>query len=157
MKTKILILATLILALAVGTIRGQMVDEAEVRELSEKYSTGVTKTPSLPLLDLSRLKISNSYSMMFYSGGGISGQQGVFNTTLQYQISNPLTLTVNLAMLHDPGALFNNSNFGNSAKIMPSGRLDWRPSENFWMTIGFETVTMNRYGYFNPGRYHYWR
>ncbi|MFH1700407.1 MAG: hypothetical protein ABIE07_07445 [Candidatus Zixiibacteriota bacterium] len=137
---------------------GQMVEKAEVRELTEKYDMGLGKQPSFSLLDLSRLNFAHSYSLSFFSGGGISGSQGLYRGALTYQLSKPLTLTLGLGIFHDPGSLISGDRgSNNSAMFLPSGYLDWKPSDNFRMSIGFETVPAYRYGQNNLGRYSFWR
>ncbi len=137
----------------------QMADEVEVKEVTEKYDLGVSQRPSVSLLDLSRLDFSHSYSLSFFSGGGYSGSMGLYSGTMRYRLADPLTLTFNLGILHDPGSLFGNSSFNRSSVFLPSGYLDWRPSDNFRMSIGFETVPAyyNHRGYYYfPGRYYDW-
>jgi hypothetical protein len=59
--------------------------------------------------------------------------------------------------MHDPSSVFGDSKFSENAVFLPSGWLDWQPSKNFRMSIGFETVPAyyngyNRGYYYNPGR-----
>jgi hypothetical protein len=136
----------------------QMSDQAEVREINEKYDLGLSRRPSLPFIDISRLDMTQSYSIGFYSGGGFSGTQALYSNTITYQLAKPLTLTLNLSILHDPGALWSDKSLGNTATFLPSGRLDWRPSDNFRMSIGIETRPAYYNGdYYNSGRYRFWR
>lgn len=138
----------------------QMADQVEIKDITDKYDMGVTRQPSFSLIDLSRLHLSHSYSVSFFSGSSASGSQALYNGTVTYQIAQPLTLTLNLGILHDPGAIFGGqSNFGANATFLPSGWLDWRPSENFRMSVGFETIPAYGYnnGMYNMGRYRYWR
>lgn len=140
-------------------VTAQMADKVEVKEVVEKYDLGLTKQPTLPFFDMSRFDLSHSYSIGYYSGSGFSGTQGMYSGTIRYQIANPLTLTLNLGILHDPGAVFGDKKFSDNSIFLPSGRLDWRPSKNFMMSIGFETVPAyyNRGYYGYPGRSSYWR
>jgi hypothetical protein len=147
----------LILSLSV-TAMAQKADKVEVKQATDKYDLGLAKRPSLPFFDLSRLNLSHSYSIGFFSGGGQSGTRGLYSGTLYYQLARPLTLTLNLSVLHDPGALFGDGRFSDNARFLPSGWLDWRPSKNFRMSIGFETVPMyydRGYDYYS-GRSLYW-
>lgn len=156
-RIKYFVTALIVLALPLVSA-AQMADRVEAKEVTQKYDLGLTKPPSLPFFDLSRLHLSHSYSISYISGGGFSGTQAMYNGTLQYQLAQPLTLTLNLGILHDPGALFGDKNFSSNARFLPSGWLDWRPSKNFQMTIGFETVPASYYRgyYFYPGRYTDW-
>ena len=142
--TRYIVTALIVLTLPVVSA-AQMADRVEAKEVTQKY-------------DLSRLHLSHSYSISYISGGGFSGTQAMYNGTLQYELARPLTLTLNLGILHDPGALFGDKNFSDNALFLPSGWLDWRPSKNFRMMVGFETVPASYYRgyYYYPGRYSDW-
>ncbi len=158
MKLMRIISMMALLAVLPLSAQAQMTDQSEVRQINRKYDVGVTKRPSLPLIDLSRLHMTQSYTMSFVSGSFGSGMQGLYQNTLSYQLANPLRLTLNMGILHDPSALVGNSQFSNSMRFLPSGWLDWRPSENFRMVVGFETIPAGYYnGYYGSGRYDYWR
>jgi hypothetical protein len=135
----------------------QMADQAEIKEITKKYDRGLTKPPSFSFLDPSRFNLSHSYSLSFFSGGGVSGSMALYNGTVTYMLAKPLTLTFNLGILHDPSSIWNDKRVGNSAIFLPSGRLDWRPSKNFLMSVGFERVPAYYRGYYLPGGYRYWR
>jgi len=156
---RLLISVMVIMAVSLPVmVSAQMADQVEVKEVTGKYDLGLTKPPSLPFFDPSRFNLSHSYSIGYFSGSGYSGTQALYNGTVRYQIASPLMLTLNLGVLHDPGAIFGDKKFSDNSRFLPSGWLDWRPSKNFMMSIGFETVpAYNRGGYFyNPGRSWYW-
>jgi len=46
------------------------------------------------LLDMSRISWSHSYSGTYFSGGSSSGSLGMFNSTMMYDISSKLSLSV---------------------------------------------------------------
>lgn len=156
---RLVLFTTMLVMLIPAICFAQMTETAEVKEITQKYDMGVTKTPSVSFLDLSRLNISHSYSIGYFSGGGISGSQAMYNGTIQYQLANPLTLTLNFGVMHDPSALWGGqSQLGTDTKIYPSGMLDWRPSENFRMQVGFSSYPATRYvSPFSLGGYDYWR
>jgi len=141
-------------------VSAQMADEVEVKEVTEKYDLGLSRRPSVSLIDLSRLDFSHSYSLSYFSGGAYSGTMGYYSGTMRYRIADPLTFTFNLGILHNPGSLFGGSgSFSRNSMFLPSGRLDWRPSDKFRMSIGFETVPAyynHRGYYYYPGRYFDW-
>jgi hypothetical protein len=144
----------------------QMTDKVEVKQITDKYDLGLTKRPSLPFFDLSRFHMTQSYSIGFFSGGGWSGTRGLYNNTITYQLANPLRLTLSMGILHDPSSLWGDKRSSNATTFLPSGWLDWRPSDNFRMLVGFETIPGNYYngyygygynGYYGMGRYDPWR
>jgi hypothetical protein len=158
LNTSLAILLIIFLPLMAGA---QMADEAEIKEVKEKYDLGLKRQPSLPFFDLSRLNLSHSYSLTYFSGSGYSGTQGYYSGTLRYKLAQPLTLTLNVGILHDPSTLVGAKSFSDNSAFFPSGWLDWRPSDNFRMSIGFETMPLSSYKYrgYYPysGRPWYWR
>jgi len=134
------------------SLSAQMTDQAEVEKITQEYDLGLSRRPSVPLLDLSRLNMAHSYSISFFSGGGQSGSAALYNNTMTYRLADPLTLTLNLGILHNHGAIWGDNN---KAVFLPSGYLDWRPSKNFSLSVGFESVPAYYNGYYNAGRYWY--
>ncbi len=108
---------------------------------------------STSLFDPSRLKMSQSYSFGYYSGGGTSGSIGYYLNSLEYTISNPLKVRVDLGFVHNPSALFSrNSSASKSGAFVPGVSVDWRPSSAFHLMLDFRQVPVyNGYNnYYNP-------
>ncbi|MBD3257423.1 hypothetical protein GF377_03240 [candidate division GN15 bacterium] len=129
----------------------QQADQASLREVSSPSGIGVK--PSLSpssLLDASRISWSHSYSVSFFSGGNTSGSVGLLRTTMFYDISDNLKLSVNLGMTHNPGALWGDKH-NHNAQFLPGFQLDWRPSEKVFMSISVQTYN----GWTSP--YNYYR
>jgi len=105
------------------------------------------------LLDFSRIRWSHSYSVSFFSGGTSSGTVGLLNTTMFYDISRSLSLTVNLGIEHSGGAIWGDAS--NKARLLPGFHLNYHPSENFQMSVSFQRLDglYSPYGgsYFGPG------
>lgn len=143
---KLLLNTILILAL-VGTVSAQQADIASLRDASANAQTGFGISPAgnpFSLIDLSRIKWSHSYSVSFFSGGNSSGSLGLLNSSMAYEISSKLHLSVNLGVLHRPGALWSGDQSGTS--FLPGFRLDYKPSKNVHMSI-----SVQRYGgYVSP-------
>jgi len=98
------------------------------------------------LLDPRRIKISHAYSFSYVSGSGYSGSVGMYLTAIQYQIAGPLILRVGLAYAHDPSTLFGQKLGGLVQEgLYPSFQLDYRPSSNFYLGIGYQRVPYNPY------------
>jgi hypothetical protein len=104
------------------------------------------KQAGFSLLDPSRLHISHSYSMSYYSGGGRSGSVGLYMSTLQYQLSRPLSLRVGLGYLHQPLGFLNSNAHPVENEILPNFRLDFRPSDNFHFMVDYMTIPSSAYG-----------
>ena len=130
----------------------QDLDQAKLAEPNATNSIGVTPVPTpFSLLDLSRIKWSHSYSVSFFSGGGQSGQLGVASTSMFYEFNDKLSLQVNLGILHNPGALWGDKN-NNNATLLPGFRLDYRPTDNVFMSVEYQQVAGGMYPY-GFGRY----
>jgi len=98
------------------------------------------------LLDPHRLKITQAYSFSYVSGNGYSGSVGTYFSTIQYQLARPLTLRVGLALTHNPLSVFGGQSGGIATEgLYPSFQLDYRPSSNFYLGIGFERVPAYAY------------
>lgn len=107
------------------------------------------------LLDPSRFRMRQSYSVSYMSGSGSSGSVGVYMNNIEYQLFKPLTLRVGLGYLHQPFG----SRGANSAGIsvddgffIPSAGLEYRPSRNFLLMVDFRqypsgTSPYSRWGY----------
>lgn len=93
------------------------------------------------LLDLSRLEMRHSYSVSYFSAGGSGTTIAMYMNSMKYRISNPLTLKINLAWVHQPGALFskNRGTPTDYGKILPSFTLEYRPSEKFYFELGYHS------------------
>ena len=92
---------------------------------------------SFSLLDPQRLKMYHSYTFSYFSGAKASGSFGVYSTTLKYQLSNPLTLTLSLNYLHQPLSVFQQDDLRVKNGILPNFQLHYRPSNNFslWINV----------------------
>jgi hypothetical protein len=139
-----------------GLVSAQQSDVASLKETTAGVRTGLGINPAVTpysLLDLSRISWSHSYSVAFFSGRGSSGSVGLWRTTMDYDISSRLHLSVNLGVLHNPGALWGNAEA--DATVLPGFRLDFRPSDNIFMSISVQQGL----GYYSPyyGRPYYGR
>ena len=105
-----------------------------------KNLLGLTSnTKSLSLLDPSRVKINNSYSFSYFSGGNTSGSFGIYTTTLKYRVSNPLSIALSLNYLHQPLSVFGRDDLRIKNSIMPNFQLYYRPNNNFSFMINVLT------------------
>ena len=107
------------------------------------------------LLDPSRFKMSQSYTMSYFSGSGSSGSVGLYMNTIEYRLSDPLTVRVGLAYLHQPLGFLSNSGARSGldeGRLLPNFSLLYRPSNRFQLLIDYRTVpTIGEYG--GLGRY----
>ncbi len=96
-----------------------------------------SNTKSLSLLDPARLRMYHSYTFSYFSGAKTSGSFGIYTTTLKYQLSNPLSLTLSLNYLHQPLSVFGRDDLGVKNSILPNFQLHYRPSNSFslWINV----------------------
>ena len=146
MRVSLIFLTLLVCAVPLSA---QQADVASLNSSISNAGLGVRPLSSpFSLLDASRITWSHSYSVCFFSGGNTSGSLGALNSTMFYEISPKLSLTINLGMLHNSGALWGNGD--HSATLLPGFRLDYQPSENVHMSVSYQRYN----GYLFPN---YWR
>lgn len=149
------LLITLLITLMAGVVSAQLVDQADaVSTPTQQKIYGVEPAlSSFSLIDFSRIKWSNSYSVSYFSGGSYSGSMGYYNSSIFYEFSPKLSMTVNIGVSHNAGSLWGDGN--NDASILPGFRLDYHPSEKFRMTLMVQRLDgsylpYNGY-YYRPG------
>lgn len=141
-------LSVALLLLCVGAVSAQQADLAQLQTNTARTDLGVKAAPSpWSLLDASRITWSHSYSVSFFSGGGTSGSLGMLNSSMLYELSPSLHLTLNLGVLHNTGALWGDGEY--NASFLPGFRLDYQPSEKFFMSISVQQYN----GYASPFYY----
>jgi hypothetical protein len=126
-----LLLAVFLIAVA-GCVSAQMADRAQLDNMSRTSSLSVKPAANpFSLLDMSRISWSHSYSVSFFSGGAMSGSVGLLNSTLLYEFSPKLSLSVNLGVAHSAGQWGQ----GRETTVLPGFTLDYHPSEKFRLTF----------------------
>jgi hypothetical protein len=112
-----------------------------------------SNSKSFSLLDPQRLKMNHSYSFSYFSNGQTSGSFGVYTTTLNYQLSDPLSVTLSLNYLHQPLSAFRQDALTVRNRILPNFQLRYRPNSSFSLWINVLTLPA-AYG---PGNESFWR
>ena len=112
-----------------------------------------SNSKNFSLLDPQRLNMNHSYSFSYFSNGQTSGSFGVYTTTLKYQLSNPLSLTLSLNYLHQPLSVFRRDALTVDNRILPNFQLHYRPNSSFSLWINVLTLPA-AYG---PGNESFWR
>jgi hypothetical protein len=136
MKKTILTLATLLFAVSVSA---QHVDRATLQQVSSMNPIGMKTSSALfNLIDLSKIRWANSYSVSYFSGGLNNGSMGMLHTSMLYPFSSKLNLMVDLGVAH--GISGNLSAPGRNVSLLPSFWLDYRPSKNFSLSFGYQTI-----------------
>ncbi len=145
MKKIILILLVIVFA---SSSFAQFSDVATLEKVKGNTLFGVKPASSLfSLIDLSKIRWSNSYSVSFFSGGSNSGSVGMLNTNMFYDFSSKLTVGLNLRMFHNPGSIFDKTASSNQS-ILPGFMIDYRPSKNFSLRIDYRSQDRNQPYYY---------
>ncbi len=120
-------------------VAAQFVDDVSYQGYQRSNSLGVAPAVSpFSLIDFSRVRWSNSYSVSFFSGGNSSGSIGMWNSNMSYDLSRSLSIAFSVNLVHNPGGLLGNTN--NDACILPGFSLDYHPSRNFNLRIDYRTL-----------------
>ncbi len=111
----------------------------------------------LSILDPSRLNMSHSFSMSFFSVDGKGVSQGLYLNTLTYQIANPLLVRLQWGIQSYPYNTLAKSHPAFQSGLFLSGaELQYKPSDKFEMKFQINQMPYyNRYGsgwYRNPYR-----
>jgi len=119
-----------------------------------KDQNSISKT-HWSLFDPSRLKMHQSYTFGYYSGGGRSASIGYYLNSIEYTFANPLTVRFDLGFVHNPGAIVGTSAASRSSAFVPGISVNWRPSSNFNFKLDIRQVPIvngnGYYDYYNPG------
>jgi len=126
---------------------------SEVNSQDKDLLGFTSNSKNLSLLDPQRLKMNHSYSFSYFSNGQTSGSFGVYTTTLKYQLSNPLSLTLSLNYLHQPLSVFRRDALTINNRVLPNFQLHYRPNSSFSLWINVLTLPA-AYG---PGNESFWR
>jgi len=129
-KIKIVLIAVLI-ALACMSLSPAQAQTSQDNLGNTSILGNKSNTNSFSLLDPSRFKLYQSYSFSYFSSGNTSGSLGIYTTTLNYQISNPLSLTLSLNYLHQPLSVFGRNDWGIKNSVLPNFQLLYRPNSSF--------------------------
>jgi len=116
---------------------------------------GRYSTPTLGLIDPSRLTVNHAVSFGFSSGGGNSLMKSLYAANFTYRLSNPLTLNFvlgmqNLQLNGIPGQ-------GSQNAFLGGFSLDYRPRKNILFRFEMQNVPQGiwPYGGVYPNSYKY--
>ena len=146
----------LILTLPVaGFAQYKYQDRSPTVSESLRIPTGYNGGLFFGLIDMSKLKMQQSYSMGFSSGGGQSGSYGMYLNNILYPINDKVILNLNLGYVHNPFASFQTpSPAAFQGRFIGSGDISFFPTEN--TQLRFSISNLPRYGvdpYYRYRRY----
>ncbi len=101
---------------------------------------GKALTSGFGLLDPGKFSMSHSYMMSYLSSGGKRNMVGLYMNTMNYAISDPLSLTVHLGYLHQPFNLSGTQNASFNNAILSAFELSYQPRKDFFLKIEYGSV-----------------
>ena len=120
-------------------------------EMPEFSNVGIRPSSNVILgfLNPEKFSMHHTFSMGFMSMGRAGGMMvNSYMNTINYQISNPLFLRLNLGLMNTPYNSFNNAAL-NDVQFFGGAELFYRPSENSLIKVGVDV----RPGYYGPAYY----
>ena len=153
MAGKKLIIAVLYFLLLPSFVFGQQKKHEKVDMAKAlTYPTKLQSMIGLIGLDPTKFSMSHSYSLSFTSIGGHSFSQGLYLNTMKYQFSNPLTMYLQVGLLHQPFGTFGQTNLSKNELFLSGAGLEYKPSDNFKVQIELSQQPNNYYSpyYYSP-------
>lgn len=129
-KIKIILIAVMILIIGLSLSPAQA-QTSKDNQSNTSILENKSNTKNFSLLDPSRFKLYQSYSFSYFSSGNSSGSLGIYTTTLNYQISNPLSVSLSLNYLHQPLSVLGRNDWGIKNSVLPNFQLLYRPNSSF--------------------------
>lgn len=98
-------------------------------------------------------QMQHSYEMSVFSSGGQSLSQAIYLNTIKYKISEPLSLTFQWGVQHQPFGNMGNSNFSTRGAFVSGAQLKYQPNDKFMLKISYNSYPNGVNPYYN--RYYY--
>ena len=146
---KCIILLLLVLVPVIGF--AQFKSQTKMPSFS-RVLTHPTNNLILGFINPDRLDMHHSFSMSYMTFGKQSLMVNSYMNTINYQISNPLWLRLNLGIMNSPYNSLPNSSL-NKTQFFGGAELFYRPGENSLIRIGVDV----RPGFYRPLYYDPWR
>lgn len=149
-EMKKMLLFIVVLAIPVASF-AQFKSQTQLPSISAQIAKPASNL-LLGFLDPNRFQMHHSFSMSYATMGGQGMMVNSYMNTIDYQISNPLFLRLNLGLMNSPINSFNNPAL-DKARFFGSAELSYRPSDNTLIQLGIDY----RPGFY-PGNYYnnYW-
>lgn len=136
MKKLILFLLTAI-ALLFSQFRGT--------ELQPDPRLKLLSTSQGSVFDMSKISVSHSLSMNYTNGSSGSTMTNEYVAGINYKISDPLSLRLNLGMSYTPYSSIAPLEENNADIYIKSATLDYRPNNSFRMRVDFRNIKPSDY------------
>jgi len=156
---RLLMYATLGVVLVYGSISAQFkTKEIDEPPVSQSFIRSDDSGLLFGWFNPSNLKMTQSYSLSYQTFGQNGFALGVYTNSLSYQISNPLSLQMDVSVMHSPYSSMG-SDFSKSLSgiYLTRAELNYRPSENTLFQVQFRQLPAALYyGGYGFGGGSYW-
>lgn len=104
---------------------------------------------SLIGLNPNKFSMSHSYTLSFSTIGGESISQGLYLNTMQYQLSSPLTMYLQLGFLHQPFGDFGQQDLSHNQFFLSGAGVEYKPSKHLSLQFEFSQRPYSYYSFYN--------
>lgn len=148
MKLKLMTIIILVtVSFTLGQLKNQMPQQVNVGHTMLSPSSN---NMLLGFINPDNFKMFHSYNLSFTSFGGNSIALGVYTNSMFYQISDPLSMQVDVSIMYSPYSSFGKEFQKDLSGIYISrAALNWRPTDNLFINIEYRNLPMT-YGYYSP-------
>ncbi len=142
----------LVSAIASAQFKTKMNDEPSVSQsLIRSDDSGLL----FGWFDPGKLKMSQSYSLSYQTFGQNGLALGVYTNSLSYQVSDPLSVQMDVSVMHSPySTLGGNFSKSLSGIYLSRAEINYRPSDNTLFQVQFRQLPASMYyggyGYGSP-------
>ena len=113
-------------------------------------SASIAESPTnflFGFLNPERLSMNHYFSASFMTMGGHSLMLNSYINSIQYRISDPLSLQLNLGIANMPYNTFGENPGLNDTQFFGGAELKYRPSQNTSLSVGVNVAPYYYYGY----------
>ena len=134
----------------------QQKSQAKPLDLSSILRSLTTKPTgqfSLLGIDPNNFSMHHSYEMSFFSFGGRSLTQAIYLNTINYKIADPLSLTFQWGVHHQPFGGFLKDNLASQGAFISGAELKYKPNDKMMIKIQYHSypnsvINPYYYGYY---------
>ncbi len=96
-----------------------------------------------------KFKMNHSYSMSYSSFGGHGLAMGVYTNSMLFKLAENMSFQVDASLYHSPYNSFGKDMANQlSGLAISSARFDYKPAENFLITLQYQNLPYNYYSPF---------
>jgi len=153
MNKKIIIILVLVMVLPI-VLSAQLKRQDKPVEIKKELLQPSNQYLGFNLLDPSRLTMSHSVSMSYFSTGGRGLSQTMYLNTIRYQIATPLMMTLQWGIQNYPHNSFSKDNPAFQSGFFLSGaELKYKPNDKFEVKFQYRSMPGLNNPYYRRDRF----